>query len=489
MNLMNRLLGFGFFLVSPLFLLALTPHAFAQMPNYHPANSEFWKTVEASLKDNNFEKVLEESNDQLTSTKRDSLEHEEAKVAAAIGLQRKGFYFGASTLFGDVIKSKIGTEVATQALYGIEENVRKAPLDEDAVLGELVTDIEYPDLPPNLQDFVTYQQGMFNLLRGFPQWSDADFKKITLDSYWDFKLKYLTAIGEVARDRIDSAIERFSSIAGSTAAPEDIKTTALHQWARLIFEKGDYPKAYKTFKTVKLNPREKGLILLERAWAKYYMKDYSKALGLLAALEAPIFDTSRSPESYILKMVMYKELCYFDSVFEVMGQFKNRYNASMKAINKRQDLRKDQMIVNLAVLDQRVQKWVNLLNSVKDELASLKETGWEDYVWYDLIKRRYQSKITEINQRLDWILQDKTREIANQLLEWQEQLTFLDYQTRLDSLRITRPGSELKYQPEEIPHMSFEKIYWAGKGEFWVDELEDYKVFIESRCSDTGVGK
>jgi len=39
----------------------------------------------------------------------------------------------------------------------------------------------------------------------------------------DFKLKYLTALGEVARDRVDSGIERFSSIANNQAAPEIIR--------------------------------------------------------------------------------------------------------------------------------------------------------------------------------------------------------------------------------------------------------------------------
>ncbi|MDZ4677100.1 MAG: hypothetical protein SGI74_06270 [Oligoflexia bacterium] len=470
-----------------IFFISLTCQG--QLPVYKPVNPEFWKEIESSLKDLNYENMIEIAIDQYRATKKDSLENAEAKVAIAMALQKKGFNFAATGIQSEVIKAKIGTEVAALAMSGVEEAVRKFPVDEDSLIGEIVVDIEHALLPPATQDFVNFEQGMFNMLRGFTKWGEENFKKITLDSYWDFKIKYLTALGEVARDRIDSAIERFSGIANNQAAPEDIKSAAGHQWARLIFEKGDHAKAYTLFKNVKLNPREKGLILIERAWAKYYEKDYSKALGLLAALEAPIFDTSRTPEPYILKMIMYKELCYFDSVYEVMKEFKQRFQASMTAINKRKDLRKDQMIINISVLDQRIQKWVNLLNSLKAEYANLNDTGWEDYFFYPIVKKRYEAKIKEVNERLDWILQDKTRETAEQLIDWQEQLNFLDYQTRLDSLRINRGGSELKYSPEEIPHLSFEKIYWTGTGEFWLDELEDYKVFIESRCSQSGDDK
>ena len=226
------------------------------------------------------------------------------------------------------------------------------------------------------------------------------------------------------------------------------------------------------------------MILLERAWTKYYQKEYGKALGLLVALEAPYFDSSRTPEPYILKMLMYKELCYYDSALSVVGEFNKHFGPSIQAIRKRSELRRDQVLVNLSVLDQSIEKWVNFLQLLKDEKKNLENYNWEHYTFLKNSKRTYDFEMNRVRNQLDWILKDKVRKSADNLLDWEEQLTFLDYQTRLDSLRVIKPKSEVPYRSEVISHSKFDKAYWTNQGEIWFDELEDYKVFVESQCEE-----
>ncbi|MCC6276483.1 MAG: hypothetical protein IT289_01060 [Oligoflexia bacterium] len=451
--------------------------------SYKPVNITFWRTIEDAIRDKNYDKGLSLAQEQHELTKKDSLENGEAWLGFAQILQKQGFFFASSTIFGDLMKTRVGTELAIEALKGLESNLRFAPIDDDYFIGELINDLEFGPLPPELQDLVSFQEGMFNLIHGFKKWSDDDFKKITAQSYWDYRLRYLTALGEVARNRVDSAIEKFQSLAEDTKAPEDIKDSSTHNMARLIFEKGDYTRSYKIFRTVKLNDRERGMILLERAWAKYYQKDYAKALGLLAAMEAPVFEPSRTPEPYILRMVIYKELCYYQAALDVAREVNIRFGQSIKSVYERKDIRKDPVIVRLALLDRRIEKWAELLNSLREELDRLGDHSWEDYAFYPKIKKRYESKIREVLARLDYLMIKKSRDVGNQLIDWQEQVNFLDYQTRLDSLRVTRPGTQLNYRVEEIPHLTFEKIYWTNTGEHWMDEMETYKVFVESRCA------
>ncbi len=84
------------------------------------------------------------------------------------------------------------------------------------------------------------------------------------------------------------------------------------------------------------------------------------------------------------------------------------------------------------------------------------------------------------------MLKDKIRVVANDLLDWQEQISFLDYQTRIDSLRVTRPDDEVDFKSEVISLTKFDKVYWLFKGEFWIDELESLKVFVENQCTKNG---
>ncbi len=483
-------------------VLVLTGTALAQTPTQYPAPAQplnkkdkpfeykpldaaFWFEVEEGIKDPNNLYVIKVADQKLKKTGTDSLEGAEAQLALGKALVRHGLSFAGTKLFSDIIKTKQGTQASWLSLIEIQEIAKKNPVDEDAVYGELVYDIDYDSPPKEVADFVGYLNGMYNKLNGYTAWSEKEFKKVTSGSYWDYKLKYLAALEDVKREKIDSAVEKFLALANDELTPKDIKTDSQHQYARLVFEKGDYLKAYKTFKQVELDPRERGLILLERAWSKYYLKDYSKALGLLTALEAPAFDPSRSPEAYLLKMLIYKELCYYDAAFEVMKEFKQRFSASMDAIRKRKDLRKDKMLVNMAVIDRRVSYWVNYLNLLKEERTRLKE--FQNLAINNQLKREYDLKISEVYSRLNLILADRIRFVANDLLESHEQISFLDYQTRVDSLRVSRPQDEVDFKPEKISLTKFDKIYWLFKGEYWIDEIEDLKVLVESQCNKANV--
>jgi hypothetical protein len=454
------------------------------LPDYHPINVPFWETVHLGLRDGAFADIIPIANEQGNRVKKDSSESYEARLATGLALKGMGLTYLATRILGEVLKNSLGTDIGIQALSGLEEIARSGLVDEDYLYGEIANDLEFDALPHPMSDFISYEQGLYDLLRGFDKWSDANFAKIAPGSYWDFKLKYYYALKDVQKDKMDSALEKFTSIATNDAAPADLKGSAAHQQARLIFEKGDYPAAYRVFKKVNLSPRERGIILLERAWSKYYQKDYSKALGLLVALEAPYFDPSRTPEPYILKMLMYKELCYYDAALSVVGEFNKHFGRSIQAIRKRGDLRRDQVIVNLSVLDQSVEKWVNFLSLLKDERKMLNDHNWENYIFLKNSKRTYEFEMDRVRNQLDWILKDKVRVSADQLLDWQEQLNFLDYQTKLDSLQVVKPKSEIPYKSEEIPRYKFDKSYWRNSGEIWFDELEDYKVFVESQCQE-----
>ncbi len=450
--------------------------------SYRPVNRSFWEEVTEGLNDKKYDFIARLADQRSAKTKEDSLEQAEANLALAQALSFENLTFAATTIYSELIKTKQGTQTAIQSLLEIEKLMQTVPVDEEGLVRELVLDIDYDKPSKELQGFISYQNAMFNKYNGFNSFAENDFKRIPADSYWDFKLRYLQAIDELRKDKLDSSIEKFLTIVNSTLAPALIRRDANHQYARLIFEKGDYDLSYATLRQIDLDPRERGQILLERAWAKYYRKDYSKALGLLTALEAPAFDPSRSPEAYILKMLIYKELCYYDAAFEVFGEFKKRFTASITAIKKRQDLRKDQMLVNMTVIDRELGSKVNFLNLLRDERKRIQEK-FSGLRRFAKIRQAYDLKIKEILDQINFQLSNKVRVKADELLDWQEQISFLDYQARVDSLRVTRPRDEVIYKSESIPLIKFDKVYWLFTGEFWLDELEDLKVFAESQCN------
>lgn len=446
---------------------------------YHPANKDFWQDFQSYLQEKKSMKALEFSLDRLKSFREESVEKTEVELGVAIAIYETGLPFAASRALEKVVTSRPASHQANQALIYLQEIAKKWPLEQDDTFREVVLDQEYGTPPTEIQDFLAYQNGAYNYSRGYESWAEADFKKVSIGGYWDYKLKYFYALQEVQKDRIDSAIEKFASLAGGDLTPTDIKMESQHQYGRLVFEKGDYELAYKIFKPLDLSPRERGLLLLERAWARYYTKNYSKALGLLAALEAPLFDPARSGEPYILKMLIYKELCYYDAALNVKKEFDSRFSGTLAKIYRRRDLRTDPWLIQMSAADRRVSFRIDLLTQIKEELN---HEIFKNKLLKDL-RFQLDAKKKELYAQLTSIFYDKSRTAADAIVDWKEQISFLDYQTRIDALRVTRAQAELDYKTDEIPHMSFERIYWIFNGEFWLDEIEHLKVQVDSQCA------
>ncbi|MFN7453405.1 MAG: hypothetical protein ACK5RO_01965 [Pseudobdellovibrionaceae bacterium] len=460
-------------------LLCFSSHAQFQ---YQPVNPSFWLGVLASEADPKNNDIVPAIQSRLRRSSPDSLEYSEALLGMAKIMKRDGLTFAATLALTEVIRNRQGTSVANQSLIELQEIIKKYPSDLETLIGDLVLDIDYEKPPQEVQDFVSFFSGQFNLRRGFKNWSEKDFKQISVGSYWDFRMKYIRALEDVKNEKIDSAIERFASLANNESVPESIRNDAAHQYARLVFEKGDYEQAYNTLLRVSLNPRESGLLLLERAWSKYYLQDYGKSLGHLTALEAPIFDASRSPEAYVLKMLIYKELCYYEAAFSVMDEFKKRFSNSIDAIRKRKNLKQDQMLVNAALLDERLGSLAQFYNLLKDERMSFKDSVWSSGKLGSKMLRDHDLKLSELRAQLNFHLTGPIREVANDLLDWQEQISFLDYQTRVDALRVISVNSFKPLEKKEVPLTQFNQIFWRFTGEFWLDELESLNVNVESQC-------
>jgi len=271
---------------------------------------------------------------------------------------------------------------------------------------------------------------------------------------------------------------------------ERLKILALLQWARLQFEKGLFQKAYDTYSSLKqLSVREQGQVQLERAWSKFYLKDYSKALGLLTALRSPYYLPAITPERYILEMLSYKELCHYEMITKIGLEFKRKFKKTMKRIKDRKSLFNDRLLFNMSAARGRLQLTSDLIGQIRTEYKLLKKLDFNKG-----LKTRLLSKHLKMDKRLrlelDQSIQKEVRVVANELLDYKEQINFLEYVAKIDLLRVVREGENRAYTSEKVKFLTFEKIYWPvvkkfGRQEFWRDEFEDYKMLISSRCESS----
>lgn len=458
---------------------------------YEPINPVFWESITYNMNLENYIKVIVSADRYLKDVRGNVDDESEGKLALAMGMEHLGFSYGATSFYVDLVKKRLGTHVGIEALRGLNRIAQSNFYDKDEVGSDILSNNEFGPLPKELQSFVGFHAGIYNLTHGFKDWSDANIAMIEPNSFWYYQMEYLRALGDVARNKLDFATQRLEKIWKEAGAFPFVQRRATVQYARAMFEKGDYDKAYELYRSlsnIDLAPREFARVLVERAWTRFYQRDYSRALGEIAVLEAPVYRNFIPFESYVIKMLTLKELCHYDQVFATAKVFRERYLPAIEQIKKRVPLKSSTVLARYALLNQQRQYNANMINQLREEVKKLKDYNFLEIESMRGIFERYAAKENELKSRIEEDLEIGATEAAEQLLDIEEQVSFLDYAAKLDSLRVITKAEDRRYESEKITYLKFDRIYWPVTDEYWQDELGDFKTLINSRCDryDTG---
>ncbi len=453
---------------------------------YEPIDPEYWKTVEERMGDESYIKLIEDGLELQEDYGLDSDDGIEGLLAVGIALRHMKLYYAATMVLKEVALKRISSELASKALYELALIDQESYLDPVDMVDDFLNSNEFGTLHPDIQSFVSYYVSMSDLINGFKDWSKIEAAQVKNQSYWSQKTQYLKALNEITQNKLDEAEARLSRISQNPNLAAKLKKRANLQIARISFERKDFTKAANMYKELKDFPqREKGRILLERAWSNYYLKNYSESLGILQGLKAPVYMVSVSPERYVLEMIIYKQLCYFEKVSSVAKEYYTVFGKAIKDIKKRKDLKRNVIASQLAMSSMRMQEQANFINQLRDELEIVKEMDLKDYKYFKEIENNYKNKDQEIQKRLYLLMDQVYPLVSEEILDSEEQVKFLDYTAKLDALRIVRKGEERTYQSEKISYVKFDKVYWPVENEYWIDELDDYQVLIRSQCDQS----
>ncbi len=454
---------------------------------YEPIDPDYWQEAQDDLESKNYSRVIRKGLGQSDEYGAETDDAYEGLLAVGTALRGLKLYYAGTQVFEDIIRKKLSSTFAQEALYQLGKIDVESIQDPQDIADDLLNSNEFGELHPDVQSFVSYYVAMSDLINGFRDWSKTEFNGVQENSYWAQKISYFKGLSEISQGKLDESEARFSRLSQPETTDIYFKKRSLLQIARISFEKKDFIKANQIYKTMRQFPyREKGRILLERAWTLFYMKNYSEALGLLQGLKSPIYMVSATPERYILEMIIYKELCYYEKVSEVAREFYSVFGDSLKAIKKRKDLKNDLRITHVALTNMRLQDLANLVNQLQNELTTIRDLGLRsDFKYFRNIEQHYRDKIKEIQQRLYFKMESLFPQITENFLDSEEQIKFLDYTAKLDALRITRPGEDRNYKSEKMSYVKFNTIFWPVEDEYWIDELDDYRVLIKSQCGDS----
>ncbi len=408
--------------------------------------------------------------------------NDEMRLLAAEALVKQGNTLSAQIVMMDVASRSIGTSQGTWALYSLDQLAQNVEVDDTAI-EELAYEFDSTVDTPSESSMLAWYRAKALLRRGYTEWAATNLGKIGVETRWHSDRLFERATDVLGEGKVDEAEALYEDLLKRTNVRIPTRQFAELNRARLIFEKGDYDETLKVVKPLNLPLRERARALLEMAWSRYYLKEYGKALGILKVVDSAFFESLRSPEADLLRMVIERDLCRYDLIKLSAAAFRTRYKKSFTQIESRLNLEDDVQLKQMSLQNRLLQKRATLIHRYRTERKAIYDEdiklvpGLREKLLQSLLvlERKNESEIARAMPRA-------LERVAGELIDIREQVSFLEYEASIRPLTAA-PAEDVDYRPEGASSTRFEKLYWPVVAESWWDELDNYEVLIRARCA------
>lgn len=420
----------------------------------------------------------------LSQRSPDDSDFEWAEFFFGLSLQKMGFSHAAVDTLTSVLVRKPNPKIVSYALEVLEAISRSGPFDRNLLINRGVCDHSYGFVDDVVADFVHYYQGEYDWEHGLFPWGDEHFAKIRPHTYYYHKYLFKKALRALYDDDIEQAIALLKQILVKLPDGEALKDDVRKTLARLYYETGQFDKADFLYQQIEMNIVQQAQNLLERAWAHYRLGNAQRAMGLLYSFEAPSYTNSFTPEFYILKSFIYKDVCHYKKAIQVLEQFKGRYGGALERVYDR-GRAQDNPAMLLVILNKpkvnRMWRLLNLLEKEQNRAAQLWDEALKQY-----LDRLYALKRSEYEERLRRLITESYEKMANNMLRFEEEAHLMEYEIGLDmyqrvySYHPLQEGASSENEEEQL----YGKAVYRFQGEFWNDELNAYEVTLPNKCQN-----
>ncbi|NJK89614.1 MAG: hypothetical protein HC923_09545 [Myxococcales bacterium] len=213
-------------------------------------------------------------------------------------------------------------------------------------------------------------------------------------------------------------------------------------------------------------------------------------MGILYALEAPSYRDFHAPEKFLLRSLVYMNLCHYIPAKREIRRFRFRFQGPLDSIKQRVDLREDEVLRGAALQDGQIGRKADFRRKLRREADLIDTVGgsWVESGLDERLRSIYGLALQKAELDLNAELSAEARRVAEELVEFEEQMYLLDYEVGLAIYRRLRKEDARRISEADdlsIPPAG-DQAYFEFVDEFWNDELPRYDFFIENRCFDAG---
>ena len=222
----------------------------------------------------------------------------------------------------------------------------QVPHDEVLIDEQIFGSLDLGFLPDSVSDYANYQQGLVDLRVGNERWARTHFVKLDDAGVEASRAKFALLVTRLRNAKgvvDDQMIDDFLELSKDEKLTMEARNEARLAVARLRYEKKDYEGALKAYDMVLLPSLDPGraTLYLEEAWTRYNLGQLRATIGLLTTLDAPSFRDEFLPDKYILRALVFRDLCQYLPAKRAAKELTRRFSDSLEAIRERDDLTQD----------------------------------------------------------------------------------------------------------------------------------------------------
>jgi hypothetical protein len=404
-----------------------------------------------------------------------------AKSLIDLGLTHAGAVYLAR-----IARERSNPHVVPRALEALRELVDR-PHDEVMIDEQVFAALDLGFLEEDAGAYAHYQQGLVDLRVGNERWANTHFAKLPEGGAEASRAKFallVTRLKNTTKEPSEELVGQFLELSKDEKLTREARNEAALAVARLRYERQDFPGALEAYALVQLPELDPGraTLYLEEAWTRYKLGQLRASLGILTTLDAPSFRDEFLPDKYLLRALIFRDLCHYLPAKRSAKELTRRFADSLEAIRSREDLTQDLRLrraANAQGATRRAARFLETLELEGERLGRFAGSFGERL--YAHLTKTYDLARAEAVRVHDERLREAVRKQADTLLRAAEQVRLMEYEVGLKLYERVKKGSKLVAPPEE-ELLSPTQVAFRFEGEYWNDELRSYRVNIESRC-------
>ena len=290
-----------------------------------------------------------------------------------------------------------------------------------------------------------------------------------------------------------------------------LKETCIIRQARVKIEDKKYEEALELYEQIDKRSYKWPYILMDKAWAHYYLKDYNRAIGLTFTYKSPLLESYFFPEAEVLMALSYYNLCLWDDSLKVVDHFYEYYQPKADALKDilGQNKKSDTYFLDLYYADSKTRENLNpfirnlitqtrkqvkfnldlaSFKAAKDELALIKKLkNKNDFT--NGLEANLDSTIQFIGAKINYYIKKEIFTFINEIHKHSYSMFNLKlellskkreeiYNTKADQKVDRNRGSENNV------NRKITQYFFDFNGSFWADELGDYSFGLQSKCTN-----